>query len=337
MVEAALTRRSRRAMLARVKGDSPMGFTYSTSLVARLAGVTPETVVDWIREGYLSDPPRNERNRRVFSTTHVSRALDLAGLRARRCISVVNQKGGVGKTTTVFNLAACLAYRGRRVLAVDLDAQANLTTSFGIDPDEIPLSSEDLLTNDSVTLEQVVRRTSVDGLDLVPADIRLAGADVKLREMIMREKILAGKLEDALDLYDFVLYDCPPNLSTITINALVASTDALIPMETQCYSFKAFQDLSRTLDVLRSRMCHEVRIWVLPTKIDRRIALSTRLLETIRETLGGKVLPPVRTDASVMKAPMIQEPVIFSFPRSRAAADYHAVCREVLSEATEIE
>jgi chromosome partitioning protein len=256
--------------------------------------------------------------------------LDLAGLVARRRISVVNQKGGVGKTTTVFNLAACLAYRGRRVLTVDLDAQANLTTSFGIDPDQIPLSTEDLLTRDDVGIEQVIRPTAFEGLHIVPADIRLAGADVKLREMIMREKILAGKLEPVAAHYDFVLFDCPPNLSTITINALVASSDALIPMETQCYSIKAFQDLSRTLQVLRTRMAHDVGVWVLPTKIDRRIAMSRKLLESIRENLEGRVLPPVRTDATLMKAPMVQEPVIFSFPRSRAAADYQAVCGEVL-------
>ena len=307
-----------------------MGFSYTTRTVARLAGVTSDTLRDWLREGQLTEPPRNRRNHRVFGVEHVSRVMDLVGLRARRRISVVNQKGGVGKTTTVFNLGACLAYRGRKVLMVDLDAQANLTTSFGIDPDEVPLSSEDLLTNDNVTLEQVVKATQFENLDIVPADIRLAGADVKLREMIMREKILAGKLEAAEDCYDFVLLDCPPNLSTITINSLVASTDAIIPMETQCYSIKAFEDLSRTLQVLRARMGHDVRVWVVPTKIDARISMTRTLLGSIREALGGRVLPSIRTDASLLKAPMLNEPVIFSFPRSRAAADYHALCRVVL-------
>jgi chromosome partitioning protein len=308
-----------------------MGFSYSTGTVARLAGVTTDTLRDWMRDGRLAEPPRNDRNHRVFTSGDLGRVLDLAGLVAKRMVSVVNQKGGVGKTTTVFNLSACLAYRGRRVLVVDLDAQANLTSSFGVDPDEIPRSSANLLTDDAVTLEQVIVPTAFDGLDLVPADIHLAGADVKLREMIMREKILAGKLSEALDHYDFVLFDCPPNLSTITINALVASSDALIPMETQCYSLKAFEGLSRTLHVLKSRMGHEVRIWVLPTKIDRRLAVGNRLLESIQTSLGGSVLPSIRTDASLLKAPMIQEPVIFSFPRSRAAADYHAVCRELLA------
>jgi chromosome partitioning protein len=308
-----------------------MGFSYSTGQVARLAGVTSDTVRDWIREGRLQEPPRNGRNHRVFSRLDIGQVCDLAGLTARRQISVVNQKGGVGKTTTVFNLAACLAYRGRKVLVVDLDAQANLTTSFGIDPDEIPVSSEDFLTNDDCSLDQVVRPSGIEGLDIVPADIRLAGADVKLREMIMRERILDGKLEPARARYDFILVDCPPNLGTITINALVATTDAIIPMELQCYSIKAFQDLGRTLQVLRSRMNHEVRVWVLPTKVDRRIRMANKILESIETNLGGRVLPSVRTDASLMKAPMIQEPVIFSFPRSRATADYHAVCRDLLS------
>ena len=308
-----------------------MGFTYSSSIVAKLAGINTETLFRWLDDGRLDEPPRDDAGRRVFTAAHVARAMDIVGMGARRRISIVNQKGGVGKTTSAFNLAACLAYRGRRVLAIDLDAQANLTLSFGFDPDQVPLSSENLLTDDSVTIEQVIQKTAYEGLDVVPADIRLAGADIKLREMLMREKILLSKLEPVLDHYDFVLFDCPPNLSTITINALVASTDALIPMETQCYSIKAIHDLTKTLNLLRDRMRHEIDVWVLPTKIDRRIKLSAQLLEAIEHSFAGRVLPPIRTDAALMKAPMVREPVIFAFPRSRGASDYHAVCREVLT------
>jgi chromosome partitioning protein len=303
--------------------------TFTAGRVAEIAGVSRDQIRKWAEEGHIS-PVRDDRNHRIYSPRDVRRILELAGKQVRRGISVVNQKGGVGKTTTVFNLSAALALEGRRVLVVDLDAQGSLTVSFGATSESFAKTSHDLLVDDDVTADQVITRTPIEGVDLVPADIRLASADVLLREMIMRERILASKLQSLRDRYDFLLYDCPPNLSTIVINALVASSDAIVPLETQYYSVKAVEDLTKTFNLLATRMGHRLRVWMLPTKIDRRVKMSREFLERMEESFRGRLLTPVRTDANIMKAPMAREPAVLAFPSSRGARDYRRIAREIL-------
>jgi len=307
-----------------------MKSTFSPNRVAEIVGVPREQVLRWENEGALK-PSRDNRNQRQFSPEDVRRALEMTGRRIRKRISVVNQKGGVGKTTTAFNLSAALVMEGRRVLVIDLDAQASLTVSFGLTPENFPRTSHDLLVNDETTAEEVILHTSYDGLDLIPADIRLASADVMLREMIMRERIMLTKLEPILERYDFVIFDCPPNLSTITINALVASTDAVVPMETQYYSIRAVDDLSRTFHVLSSRMRHDLDVWMLPVKIDKRIKSSMECLAKMEESFAGRLLTPIRTDANLMKAPLAHEPAVVAFPAARGAKDYRRIAKELLT------
>ncbi len=306
-----------------------MKHTFTAGRVRQIAGVTREQILSWESEGLIR-PRRNARNHRVFSSEDVRRVLEITGAVVHKRIAVVNQKGGVGKTTTVFNLAPALVVEGRRVLAVDLDAQANLTVSFGKSPDDLRLTSHDLLVDDETGAEDAIVTTEWEGLDLIPADIRLASADVLLREMIMRERILAAKLEPVLDRYDIILFDCPPNLSTITINALVASTDAILPMETQVYSVKAVEDLTKTFRLLASRMNHHLNVRVLPTKIDRRVKMTGEFLASMEESFAGRMLTPIRTDANLAKAPIAREPAIFAFPNSRGARDYRRLAREIL-------
>jgi chromosome partitioning protein len=260
----------------------------------------------------------------------VRKALEITGRNVHRRIAVVNQKGGVGKTTTVFNLAAALEMEGRRVLVIDLDAQASLTVSFGLEPDGYEKTAHDLLVDDETSIEATIAKTAWEGIDVVPADIRLASTDVILREMIMRERILATKLEPVMGSYDFVLFDCPPNLSTITINALVASTTAIVPMETQFYSIKAVDDLSRTFRLLTTRMRHEIDVWMLPMKIDRRVKMCMEFLGKMEESFAGRLLTPIRTDANIMKAPLAGEPAVYAFPSSRGSKDYRRVARELI-------
>ena len=289
-----------------------MNRTFTAGRLAEIAGVSRDQISRLESEGVLA-PARGGRNQRLFSAEDVSRLLDLTGRRVRKGISVVNQKGGVGKTTTVFNLAGALVLEGRRVLAVDLDAQASLTISFGLDPSSYARTSHDLLTDDNTAALDVITASPIDGLDLIPADIRLASADVLLREMIMRERILATKLESVADGYDIILFDCPPNLSTLTINALVASTDAVVPMETQFYSLRAVDDLTRTFNLLAARMNHHLSVWMLPTKIDLRIKLTREFLSGMEVNFKDRMLTPIRTDANLAKAPMVREPAVFAF------------------------
>jgi len=306
-----------------------MKSNFTVSRVARISGVTREQVRRWEADGVLK-PSRDARNQRIFSREDVREALRLSGNVVRKRVAVVNQKGGVGKTTTVFNLAAALALEGRSVLALDLDAQASLTVSFGLSSDRFEKTSHDLLVDDEVEAAATITRTKHEGIDLVPADIRLASADVLLREMIMRERILATKLDAIADRYDFVLFDCPPNLSTITINALVASTSAIVPMETQFYSIKAVDDLTRTFRLLGNRMNHHLDVWMLPMKIDRRLKMSNEFLQKMERSFEGRLLTPIRTDANLMKAPLAQEPAVFVFPSSRGAKDYRRIAGELI-------
>ena len=307
-----------------------MSQTYTCREVVNIAGVPRNTLLEWEREGKLKGIQRDRKNHRVYSQKVLNKILDLAGKTTFKRISVVNQKGGVGKTTTSFNLAGCFASQGYKVLCVDLDAQANLSISFGLNPDEIELTSNNLLVEDSVTAKNVVLKTRFSNIYLIPADIRLAGADIKLKEMLMKERILEMKLRPYFDYFNIILFDCPPNLSTITINALVASTEALVPIETQCYSMKAIDDLTNTFNLLKEKMGHKLKTWILPTKIDRRLKLSNRMLEMLGKTFQGRMLSPIKTDANIAKAPLIKAPMVYCFPQSRSAKDYTTLALELI-------
>jgi chromosome partitioning protein len=307
-----------------------MAKVYTLAELADLAGVSREAVSAWESEGRLGVVPRDEAGRRQFGFEQAERAVALGGRTTRRRICVVNQKGGVGKTTTVFSLSAAFAERGRRVLVVDLDAQANLTSSFGYDPDQLELTSEDLLTDDKVAAEDVILETAIEGVHLIPADIKLCRADVKIHEMFMRELILQNKLRHLFGHYHVVLYDCPPNLSKVTINALLASDEVLVPVETQAYSIKALSDLTNTFALIRQKMNHALRVWILPTKVDRTSSLAAEFLSALDQAFGERLLAPISADAEVMKAPMFFEPVTRSSPETRAAREYTRLARFLL-------
>jgi chromosome partitioning protein len=296
--------------------------TYTLAELAALGGVSREAAERWEAEGRLGSPPKDDGGKPRYGFDAAERAVALGGKTTRRRISVVNQKGGVGKTTTVFSLAGGFAEVGRRVLAVDLDAQGNLTSSFGYDPDTLELTSENLITEEEVTPEDVILETAVEGVHLVPADIKLCSVDVKIHEMFMREYILFNKLRHLFDHYHVVLFDCPPNLSKVTINALLASQEVVVPVETQSYSIKAISDLTNTFALLKAKMNHVLRVWILPTKVDRRVRLANDFLAALDRNFGAALLDPISIDANVIKAPMIYEPVVRSFPTSRAAREY---------------
>jgi chromosome partitioning protein len=304
-----------------------MARTYTLDELASIAGVPKETVRTWEQRGYLGEPGRDEGGRKVYGFSQAERCVELGGRALPRRICVVNQKGGVGKTTTVFTLAAALADLGRRVLCVDLDAQANLTSSFGFDPDMLDLTSADLLTEEGVQAADVILETGLEGVHAIPADIKLCAVETRIHEMMMREYILQTKLEPLFDRYHVILFDCPPNLSRITINALVASQEVVVPVETQSYSIKAISDLTNTFSLLKEKMHHDLRVWLLPTKVDRRLRLAVEILDALEETFHGRILDPIQVDSNLIRAPLLCEPVTRAFPQSRSSQEYGRLAR----------
>lgn len=254
-----------------------------------------------------------------------------------RVIALVNQKGGCAKTTTAVNLAACLAVSGRKTLVIDMDPQANATVSLGVDPASLNRTVYHVLVegerdDEGVALSQIVVPTTVTNLFLAPSSIDLAAAELELAARIGRENSLRKRMGPLVRDYAYIIIDTPPSLGLLTLNALVAAEEVIIPIQTHYYALLGMRQLLRTLKMVREEVGHQVEILgVLPTMYDTRTNISKEIVQGIKDFFGDKVFnTSVHFNIKLVESSMVGVPVFMHNPSSRGAQEYMDLAKEVM-------
>jgi chromosome partitioning protein len=246
-------------------------------------------------------------------------------------IAVVNQKGGVGKTTTTVNLAAFLAKHKKKVLVIDLDPQGNATSGFGIDKNVLENSVYDLLVNE-VPISETIQTTNRKNLDICPTNINLAGAEVELVSAMSRETILKRAVDSIMGQYDFVLIDCPPSLGLLTVNALAAATGVIVPIQGEYYALEGLTQLVDTINRVKKHLNPEIGIYgVVITMYDGRTQLTRQVTDEVRKYFGDKVFESViPRNVRLAEAPSFGQTIVEYDPKSRGGVAYNDLALEVM-------
>jgi chromosome partitioning protein len=293
--------------------------------------MTDKSVMDgWITHGgdatAVTPGPISE----CLSTLSLAGRHPYTPKRMGRVIALANQKGGVAKTTSVHALGVALAERGQRVLLVDLDPQACLTFSNGIDPDSLTLSVHDVMLERACAVDVIQK---VDAVHLLPSSIDLAGAEIHLLSRTGREYVLRRALAPLRDQYDVVLLDCPPSLGILTINGLTAAGDVLIPLQCETLSHRGVGQLLETIEDVRSYTNPDLRVaGVIATMYDGRTKLAGRMIEAVRENYGLEVLePPVPKSVRVAEAPGVGASILTHAPSSKVAEAYRELAGRLVA------
>jgi chromosome partitioning protein len=248
-----------------------------------------------------------------------------------KVIAITNQKGGVGKTTTSVNLSAALAMHNRKVLLLDIDPQGNATSGIGISKADVQTDIYDVLVNDA-PIENAVYNVNVEGLQVVPATIQLAGAEIELVSVVSRERRLKKALTEIREQYDYIIIDCPPSLGLLTINALTAADSVLIPIQCEYYALEGLSQLINTIRLVQKHLNVNLEIeGVLLTMFDARTNLGTQVIEEVKKYFQDKVYTTIITrNVRLSEAPSYGQSILEYDGKSKGAEAYTELAKEVM-------
>lgn len=250
-----------------------------------------------------------------------------------RTIAIANQKGGVGKTTTAINLSACLVEKGKKVLAVDMDPQGNMTSGLGVDKDSVENTIYNLIIGEA-KMEEVLIKDVLENLDIIPTNIDLSGAEIELLDVEEKEYIVRNEIDKIKDNYDFIIIDCPPSLSMLTINAMTTADSVLVPIQCEYYALEGLSQLIHTVELVRDRLNPKLTIeGVVFTMYDARTNLSLQVVENVKDNLEQTIYKTIiPRNIRLAEAPSYGIPINKYDPKSAGAESYLRLADEVIDK-----
>ena len=248
-----------------------------------------------------------------------------------RIIAIANQKGGVGKTTTSINLSSCLAEKGKKVLAIDLDPQGNMTSGLGVEKESVENTVYELILGEC-TIKESISKTVVDNLTIIPSNVNLAGAEIELLGINDKEYILRTAVEYIRDDYDFIIIDCPPSLNMLTVNAMTTADTVLVPIQCEYYALEGLSQLIHTINLVQERLNPKLQIeGVVFTMYDVRTNLSNQVVDTVKENLDTKIYNTmIPRNIRLAEAPSYGIPINMYDSKSAGAESYRNLAKEII-------